>query len=354
MNLIKQTKYNYFVGIDVSRNKLDIAVRNESQHLFHRVIVNCKENIIGFIKELKGLPKFKTTNCIFCLEHTGYYSNHLLQYLAKIKAHVLLDDPRRMRFSFGIVRGKYDKIDAIRISDYAYLRRENFIKWLPKRPILNQLASLMTIRSRLVDLQTGLKTPLKEQQSFISKAIQKESLLICGDSILAVKKDIIRVDNAISALIESDPQLKRYHEIITSIPNVGKNTSIHIILTTNEFKTINCPKKFACFAGVAPFANESGTIKRTRRVSHMANKKVKALLHLCAIGALRNVPEIRAYYLRKTEEGKPAMLVINAIRFKLILRIFACIKQDRCYIDKNEFTSLSTKNIETVPDESPV
>jgi hypothetical protein len=76
----------------------------------------------------------------------------------------------------------------------------------------------------------------------------------------------------------------------------------------------------------------------------MDNKKVKSLLHLCALGALRNVPEIRSYYLRKIEEGKPAMLVINAIRFKLILRIFACINQDRCYVDRNELPMLSANN----------
>ena len=77
---------------------------------------------------------------------------------------------------------------------------------------------------------------------------------------------------------------------------------------------------------------ESGTIQRKRKVSQLANRKMKWLLHLCAIQAMRYCPELRVFYLRKTkEEGKAKMAVINAIRYKLILRVFACVNQNRLF-----------------------
>jgi len=121
-------------------------------------------------------------------------------------------------------------------------------------------------------------------------------------------------------------------KIITSIPAVGPVTALNIILTTNEFKNINNPKKFACYSGVAPFVKESGKFKGKPRVSHMANKKMKRLLHLCAMVAKKVVPEITAYYNRKTGEGKNPMSVLNAIRNKLIARVFACVNKNSTYM----------------------
>lgn len=128
-------------------------------------------------------------------------------------------------------------------------------------------------------------------------------------------------------------------ELILSVPSIGEVTALQILITTNEFKGINTPKKFACYAGVAPFHYKSGTsVSKKTRVSPMANKKMKSLLHTCAIIAKRFVPDINTYYLRKTEvEGEPKMLVFNAIRFKLILRVFACVNGDRLY--EKEYTS---------------
>ena len=129
-------------------------------------------------------------------------------------------------------------------------------------------------------------------------------------------------------------------DIVCSVPAIGPITALQIILTTNEFKKITSARKFACYAGVAPFPYNSGSSVRQRtKVSNIANKKVKALLHNCAIAAARTDSEIREYYLRKVNiEGKPKMSVLNAIRFKLISRVFTCVGQDRCY--QREYKSI--------------
>ena len=144
-----------------------------------------------------------------------------------------------------------------------------------------------------------------------------------------------RKSENLNPLIKEDEKLNRMYQIITSINGIGFVTSSYILVTTNEFININDPKKFACYSGVVPFGHTSGTsIRGKNRVSHIANKTIKALLHLSALSTLNTPGEIQDYYKRKIAEGKNKMSIINAIRNKLILRIFPCIKQNREY-EKN-------------------
>jgi transposase len=139
------------------------------------------------------------------------------------------------------------------------------------------------------------------------------------------------VDKQIERLIKEDENLTRLFTVITSVNGVGTQTAVQVIIRTNEFKNISDPKKFACYSGVAPFAKESGLFKGKAKVSHMANKKVKTLLTLCALVAIGCNEDLKAYYERKVDQGKNKMSVINAVRNKLIHRIFACVNQNRRY-----------------------
>ena len=143
-----------------------------------------------------------------------------------------------------------------------------------------------------------------------------------------------------SELIASDAELSRLFGIITSVQGVGAVTATQILISTNEFRDIKDPKKYACYAGVAPFARESGIFRGKARVSHMANKRSKTLLHMSALVAISHNKELREFYERKVEEGKNKMSVINAVRNKIILRIFACVNQNRKY-DKNYSPTLA-------------
>jgi transposase len=326
----KPKKYTYFIGIDVSRNELDYAVMCGKKFLFHKELENKVTSISEFISELKTLPKFTISKSVFCMEHTGFYCNHLLNTLRKVKANVVLENALTIKSSLGILRGKYDKIDAIRIAQYAYINRDELRIWLPERLIIQKLTAFCTLRNRLVSIQMGLKTPVEEQQSFVKSGINKMIIKGCKRSIQAVKEDLVELEIMIRELLKTDDYLNRLFEIVTSVPSIGFVTALQIIVSTNEFRDISNPKKFACYAEVAPFRKESGLYKRKPKVSAIANKKVKSLLHICAISAIKNKGEIREYYLRKTQvEGKPKMAVINAVRYKLILRIFACVNQNR-------------------------
>ena len=142
------------------------------------------------------------------------------------------------------------------------------------------------------------------------------------------------MDRSIAALIAGDADLARQYERLTSVPGIGPVTAAEVLVTTNEFKTSTDPKQYACYAGVVPFERSSGQRKGRPQVSPQANKRVKQLLHLAALSAVRYCAEMRAYYDRKVAEGKNKMLVLNNVRNKLVHRLFACVLQDRNY-DKN-------------------
>lgn len=328
-------EFEFFIGIDVSKNELDFAVQQGKCFLFHKEIANEAVAINAFLKELGKLPGFKLDQALFCMEHTGIYNNHSLNCLLKKKAHICLEAATQIKNSLGNIRGKNDKIDAMRIAGYAYDKRDKLRLWSPKREIIQQLAHLAATRLRLITVKKQLKTPLKEHDSFSSKKVARQSLLICSHSLKAIDEDLTRADKAIDQLIQADDELRRLFTLVTSVSGVGKVTAVQVIVTTNEFKDINNPKKFACYSGVAPFTDDSGKIIKKARVSHMANKKVKTLLHLSAIVAIQHNADLKRFYQRKVlEEKKNKMSVINAVRNKLILRIFACVNQNRPY-EKN-------------------
>lgn len=324
--------YKYFIGFDVSKNKIDLAVLKGNLFLFHLEVKNDCNDINLFLSAISKMPGFAIRKCLFCMENNGHYNNHLLTSLKRLKAKVVVENPAQISSSLGVVRDKNDQIDAVRIGQYAFRYQDKLQLWLPKRPVVQLLAVLLNLRLRLIEMQMTVKIPLKEQEKFLKVNIHKKATSLCSRTTKAIGNDLTKVDNTIRNTIDTDSVLKHLIDLVTSVPNIGLVTAAYIITTTNEFRDINEPKKFACYAGVAPFARESGTMKGKRKVSPIANHKMKALLHTCAMGSVSRPGEMKTYYDRKTKgEGKAKMLVLNAIRYKLITRVYACVIQDRLY-----------------------
>lgn len=323
--------YHYFIGIDISKNTLDVAVYKGNKFLFHVQVSNDPEGLKDVFKQFKQLPDFSLTEVVFCMEHTGIYNQHVLRFLHEKHAHICLEAPAQIKQSLGLQRGKNDKVDAQRIAQYAYKNREELRLWKPQREVVQQLSYLATVRSRLIGVMGQFTVPGEEMLSFDKKAgrqIQQH----CNHSVKALKKDIKNIEKTIQEIIAADPELKRLFAIITSVEGIGSVTAVQMIVTTGEFKTIKEPAQFACHAGVVPYKHTSGsTLRGKNRVSHKANKTLKALLHMCAVAAIRCDSGLSAYYHRKLEEKKHKMSVINAVRNKLVWRVFACVRDNRLY-----------------------
>ncbi len=129
--------------------------------------------------------------------------------------------------------------------------------------------------------------------------------------------------------------MQKQYEAITSVPGVGMVTALQLMVHTHHFKRFASAKKLACYAGVAPFPHQSGSSVRGRdKVHPMANKTLKTALHMCALSVIRFKGELRAYFDRKVKEGKNKMSILNAIRNKILQRIFACVRDGKLFVAK--------------------
>jgi transposase len=325
----------HFIGIDVSKDTLDLSVVVNGKALSHYCIGNTTKEIKSTVSKIMKDMDGSFDDTIFCMEHTGLYNRPLVQWLHNNQGKMWLESGVHIRRTLGLIRGKNDKIDSSRIAMFAYTNRHQIKFWTPPRQVIERIAALLSQRARLVKAKKQLTTANKEQKKFLDKEILHSLNKYTNRTTTVIDKQIEAIENEIIGLIKDDDKLKRMYQIITSINGIGMVTASYILVTTNEFINICDPKKFACYSGVVPFEHTSGTSVRGKsRVSHIANKSIKSLLHLSAISTLNSPGEIQDYYNRKIAEGKNKMSIINAIRNKLILRIFACIKQNREY-EKN-------------------
>lgn len=325
-------KLRYFLGIDIGKKTFHAALTVDGQNFYDQEVSNEPKAIRQYFQELKLKFSFLPGQLFVCMEHTGIYCYPILDYLTKNQIDVAVEPALRIKQSQGMQRGKNDKVDAKRIARYAYKNAEELTLWKPKRVVIQRLRALLVLRDRLIQVRTQLEVPINESNEFIEGSIRKMSICICKSSIAAVRKDLKRIDLEIAKLIKSDSQLHHQVKIATSVTGVGPIIAAHMIITTNEFNDITQHKKYACYAGVAPFEHSSGSSIRGRtKVSHMANKKIKTLLHLGARSAVLACSELKQYYQRKLAEGKPKLLVLNAVSNKLISRVFVCIKNNRMY-----------------------
>jgi transposase len=329
----------YFLGIDISKKSFHVALTADGINMYQEEVENIAKQIKAFFGSMREKFGISNSQFIVCIEHTGIYCLPLLDYLVKTGIKVCVEPALQIKKSQGIIRGKSDKVDASRIAQYAYKNQRELRFWKPQRTIIQKVKALLVVRDRLVKTKTQLEVPLRESQEFIEEPIRKMIIKNCKHTLKALEKDILKIEKNIDQLIEEDIPLKQQVAWASSVPGVGKLTALNVIIASGEFQRISEVKKFACYAGVAPFEHTSGSsIKGRTRVSKMANMNVKKLLHLASMSAIQCSEEMKVFYRRKVDEGKNKMSVINAVRNKLISRIFACVKHQRMYQKIYDYT----------------
>lgn len=142
-------------------------------------------------------------------------------------------------------------------------------------------------------------------------------------------------------MAKKDVEIQRMLKLIVSVPGIGPVTGLKLICYTNEFTACSNGKQLACYVGVAPFEHTSGSsVRHKSRVSPIANKRLKAVLHMGAMSAIRlKNGELGRYYQRKVAEGKNKMLALNAIKNKIILRVMAVMKRGTPYKTPQKFAA---------------
>ena len=327
---MNRQNFSYFIGIDISKKFFDVAII-ENNRTTSYVFENTKKGINAFIRLLKN-QKIPLNNTLICMEHTGVYGKLIITKLVEKQAWFCVEMPIRITKSIGLLRGKNDKVDAKRIAQYAAKNHEELELYSPMPEILEQVKILLKIRRKLVNTRADLNKYPNELDLFSPKLgkLAKKNLKKINKNLC---DEINRIEAEIKKLILSDDKLNKTIGLVTSVTGIGQITALHFTVFTNFFTRYDNPKQLACYSGVVPFEYTSGSsIHRKSRIHPMANRTLKKHLHMSALAAINHDPDIREYYLRKVEEGKNKMLIINNVRNKLVHRICAVVKRQQPYV----------------------
>jgi transposase len=330
-------KKRIIIGIDVSKATLDAFIYN-IKHGF--IVVNGPKGFAEMLEIICTKANCKIADLFFCFENTGKYSRMLSVFLHTHKITFAMVSALEIKKSLGITRGKNDKVDAQRIALYAVEKVERLKPTILPGEIIDSIRGLLSLREKLIRHRTAYKNGItdlndcyRDGETFIIKDCQERM-------IRSVDLEILMIEGQIDLLIKSDQSMIKNFRLILSVKGIGKILGFYLIAFTANFTLFATARAFACYCGIAPFGNSSGTIIGKTRVHPFANKQLKCLLTLAAMGVVTKVSEYRNYYNRRVNElGKSKMSTLNIIRNKILFRVFAVVDRQTPYVDLNKYAA---------------
>lgn len=323
----------YFIGIDVSKKKLDYCLLFKGEVLKEDITTNHPAAIRDYLSSLYKEFGLSSEEVIICAEHTGQYTYPLVCACECEKCKLWLENPTQIKYCSGMQREKNDKIDAKRIAIYASRYMDNVKVYQRPTQELERLNQLNSELDMLVADKAKYQGQLTDQKDFMSAQLYKAKRKRLTALIEGLKEAIDAIERDMADIVAGCELLSRQMKLLKNVEGVGPKVALKMIIETDAFTSFENHRKFCCHAGVAPFRYTSGSSQRSRnKVSKKADKSIKALLHMAAMSVIRKKDsELKDYYIRKVEEGKNKMTVINAIRAKLVARMFAVIKNNQIY-----------------------
>lgn len=297
-----------FVGIDVSKDRLDVAVRPEGKRW---EVSNDEKSIRLLVDSLKDLPSE-----LIIAEATGGLEVPLVSALAEAGLPIVVVNPRQVRdFAKAVGQlAKTDKIDAEVLAHFGEALRPEV------RPVksrqLQELSALVSRRRQLVDMLTMEKNRLASAP----KGIRKDIIA----HIAWLEKRLKDVNGKLSQMVENCPAWREKDEIMRSVPGVGPVFSSGLLANVPELGQLN-RRQIASLIGVAPLNRDSGQHSGTRIVwGGRAN--VRSVLYMATVAAMRSNPVIKSFYQRLIGAGKKFKVAITACMRKLLTILNAMVK----------------------------
>lgn len=246
-----EKKYSMFIGIDVSKNKLDVCLLStKDSKTNHFIISNNEKGIKKMIQFIKK-QKQSLSNCLFCFENTGIYSMPLCFCLAQMEMNYCVVPAYEIKCSKGVRRGKSDKNDSKDIAFYAFTNLHKLqLSKIPQNEIM-ELKLLFTEREKLIKALKMMGTT-SELNGFMPSKIINETLKINAKTITYLKKILKQLESKMLIIIEENEKIKSQINLIKSIPGMGTHTALYLVMTTKCFESFNNWRKLACYAGIAP------------------------------------------------------------------------------------------------------
>jgi len=302
------TEEKVYVGIDVSKTWLDIAVIPTEEDWR---IENTENGIAKLIKILQALPLGRIV-----VEATGGYEAKLVEQLAKAGLPICRVNPGRVRrFAQGMNwLAKTDKIDARVLAQFGEKAQPRLLV-LPTEAE-KRLSALVKRRKQVVDMLIAEqnRTELAEKEVFESIA----------NTIQFLQKQLADLDTQIQELIDQTPDLKQKWDLLISVPGVGKVLSATLVSQMPELGSCD-RKEIAALGGLAPFNHDSGRM-RGRRMIRGGRPSIRKVLYMATISAIRFNPVIKSMYERLLATGKLKKVAIVACMRKLLTILNAILR----------------------------
>ena len=299
-----------FVGIDVSRDKLDVA-RSDSDSLL--TVANDAGGILDLVDRLR-----RRAPAVIVVEATGGLERAVVDALLDAGLSVAVANPAHVRhFAKGIrILAKTDRIDAFVLVEYARRASPRLAEKRSKNQV--ELDALVTCRRQLLLVRT-------EQSNRRGRTMSKAAIKAIDAVLKALDKQVADLDKQIRKLIESDDDFNSIDKLLQSVPGVGAVLSSTLLAELIELGAVD-RRQISALVGVAPFNHDSGRMKGKRCIRG-GRAQVRSVLYMASVAAMRFNPIIKAFAQRLKQTGKLNKVVIVACMRKLLAILNAMIRE---------------------------
>jgi transposase len=298
-----------YVGIDVAKAQLDIAVRPSAEQW---VSPHDEEGITALVARLHALRP-----TLVVLEATGGREAALAAALATAGLAVAVVNPRQVR-DFARAVGQLAKTDAL---DAQVLARFAEVVRPTPRPLpdvqAQELSALLARRRQLVAMRTAERQRLDTAVPAVRRHIQRH--------LAWLEQELSDLDRHLHEAIQASPLWREQEDLLRSVPGIGPTTALTLLAEVPELGHLD-RKAIAALVGVAPLNCASGTL-RGRRLVWGGRARVRAILYMAALVATKHNPTIRAFYQRLCAAGKPKKVALTACMHKLLLIANAILRR---------------------------
>ena len=304
-----ELKNNTFIGIDVSKYKLDIFNSKTGEFV---EIDNTKAAIRKYIRALE-----MSEDLYVIIDLTGGYEALCVNEFYVKGYNIIRAEGRKVKaFARALgISAKTDKIDANILAQYG---EKCFNTLRLYQPYNNQIKKLVMRLSDIKQLLQQEKNRLKapDNMQIVTRSIKQ--------LINIYEKEIAKLENEIEIIIENDEELRKKYKLLLEQKGIGKKVAYILLGLLPELGYLN-RREIAALAGVAPFARDSGTINGYRRTG-TGRIDVKKALFIAALVAIKYDEKMNSFYTNLTSRGKKKMVAVTATMRKIIITINAKIK----------------------------
>ena len=302
-----------FVGIDVSKAQLDVAVRPTGKRW---VLPYDETGIEGLIPQIVDLEP-----ALVLLEATGGLELPLVAALAAAALPVVVVNPRQVR-DFAKATGTLAKTDTLDAGVLAHFADAVRPEVRPLQDAETQVLNSLTARRHQV--MTMLVSE-KNRLGTASGAVSPRAVSPRIEAHIAwLEQELSDLDKGLRQTLRRSPVWREQDDLLRTVPGVGPQLSLTLLAHLPELGTLD-RKQIAALVGVAPYNRDSGT-RRGKRAVWGGRSRVRAVLYMGALVASRHNPAIRDFYQRLLAAGKPKKVALVASMRKLLVTLNAMLK----------------------------